>query len=56
MEEENDVDTIVEEDGTNNLIQEKFNNDGMDDDDNQYDDHAFDLPVLEMTTKPLYEG
>ena len=55
MEEDNDVDNKVEEDGTNRLIQETFNNVGMNDDDNQYDYHAFDIPVLEMETKPLYE-
>ena len=30
----NDVDNIVEEDGTNRLIQDTFNNVGMDDDEN----------------------
>jgi len=28
----------------------------MDDDENQYDDHAFDLPILERETKPFHEG
>ena len=55
MEEDNDDDNIAEEDGINRLIQETFNNVGMDDDDNQYDEHDFDFPVLDMETKPLYE-
>jgi len=37
MEEDNDVDNTVEEDGTNRLIYETFNNVGMDHDGNQYD-------------------
>lgn len=56
MEEYNDVVNIVEEDGTNILIQETFNNLGMDDDDNEYDECALDLPVLERETTRLYEG
>lgn len=56
MEEDNDVDNIFEEDETNILIKETFNNVGMDDDGNQYDDRSFDLHVLEREIKPLYEG
>lgn len=56
MEEDNDSDKVVEEDGTNKLIQETFNNFWIDDDENKYDDRAFDLPLLERETKTLYEG
>jgi hypothetical protein len=55
MEEDNDVDNIVEEDGTNGLIQYTFDNVGMDDDGNQYVS-GYDIPVLERASKPLYEG
>ena len=55
MEEDNDVDNTIEEDGTNRLIQETFNNVGMDDDDNQYVG-GYDIPLLERESQPLYEG
>jgi hypothetical protein len=55
MEEDDDANNIVEEDGTNILIQETFNNVGMDDDDDQLDG-VFDIPVLEKESQPLYEG
>jgi hypothetical protein len=55
MEEDDDANNTVEEDGTNILIQETFNNVGMDDDDDQLDG-VFDIPVLEKATQPLYEG
>jgi hypothetical protein len=55
MEEDDDANNIVEEDGTNILIQETFNNDGMDDDDDQLDG-VFDIPILEKASQPLYEG
>ena len=55
MEEDDDANNTIEEDGTNILIHETFNNDGMDDDDDQLDG-VFDIPVLENTRQPLYEG
>ena len=55
MEEDDDDNNIVEEDGTNILIHETFNNVGMDDYDNQLDG-VFDIHVLEKETQPLYQG
>lgn len=55
MEEDNDVDNTVGEDGTSRLIQETFNNVEMDDDDNQYDGYAFDKLVVEREIEPLYK-
>jgi hypothetical protein len=55
MEEDDDANNTVEEDGTNILIQETFNNVGMDDDDDLLDG-VFDIPVLENARQPLYEG
>ena len=55
MEEDDDANNTIEENGTNILIQEKFNNVGMDDDDDQLDG-IFDIPVLEKEIQPLYEG
>jgi hypothetical protein len=55
MEEYVNSNKIVEEDGTNILIQETFNNVGMDYDDKQIDG-VFYIPVLEKASQPLYEG
>lgn len=46
MEEYNDVDNTIEEDRTNRLIHDTFNNVGMDDDGNQYVG-GYDIAVLE---------
>ena len=54
MEEYDDANNTVEEDGTNILIQETFNNVGMDNDDDQLDG-VFDIHVLEKASQPLYE-
>lgn len=54
MEEDDDVNTI-EEEGTNILIQDRFNNVAIDDDDHQVDG-VFDKPLIEKETKTLYEG
>lgn len=56
MEEDDDIDNIVEEDGTHILILETFNNVGMENDDSQYDDRDFDLHVPERETKPLLKA
>jgi len=55
MKEDDDANNTVEEVGTNILIQDIFNNDGMDDDDDQVDG-VFDRPLVEMETQSLYEG
>ena len=55
MEEDDGANNTVEEDGTNILIEEKFNNARMDYDDDQLDGF-FDITVLEKETQPLYEG
>ena len=49
MEEDDDANNTVEEVGTNILIQDTFNNDGMNDDDDQVDG-VFDRPLIEMET------
>jgi hypothetical protein len=46
MEDDDDSNNTFEEDGTNILIQDTFNNVGMDDDDDQIDG-VFDIHVLE---------
>ena len=53
MEEDDDANNIVEENGTNRLIHEIFNA-GMDDDENI--DGVFDIHVLEEERQPLFEG
>ena len=55
MEEDNNVDNTFEEDGENRLLEDKFNNVGMDDDGNQYEG-GYDIHVLERGSQPLYEG
>lgn len=55
MEEDDDANNTVEEVGTNILIQDTFNNDGMNDDDDQVDG-VFDRPLIEMETQSLYQG
>ena len=52
MEEDDDANNIVEEDGTNRLIHEIFNV-GMDDDDKI--DGVFDIPIIEKEIQPIYE-
>ena len=54
MEEYDHVNSKVEDDGTNTLIQDTFIA-RMDDDHNDLDD-AHDLPLLEKAIRPLYEG
>lgn len=49
MEEDDYANNTVEEVGTNILIQDTFNNDGMNDDDDQVDG-VFDRPLIEMET------
>jgi len=55
MEEYFDANNTIEEDGTNILIHERFNNVGMNDDDDQIDG-VFDIPILEKASQPLYGG
>ena len=52
--EEYENNNIVEDDGTNTLIQETFTT-GMDDGHDDFDD-IHDIPLLEKERQPLYEG
>lgn len=54
MEEDDNTNNTVEDDGTNTLIHDTFNA-GMDDDHGDLDD-VHDLPLLEKARQPLYEG
>ena len=53
MEEDDNANTTVEDDGTNTLIHETFGV-GMDDHDDFGDVH--DIPLLEKERQPLYQG
>jgi hypothetical protein len=55
MEEEVDVNNTIEEDGRNILIEETFNNVGIDDDENPLDG-VFDIHVLDKARQPLHQG
>ena len=62
IEEDDHIDNVVEDDGTNTLIHDSFNV-RMDDDDHHHDhenihdlDNVHDLPLLEKAYEPLYEG
>jgi hypothetical protein len=55
MEEEVDVNNTIEEDGRNILIEETFNNVGIDDDENPLDG-VFDIHVLAKAIQPLHQG
>jgi hypothetical protein len=55
MEDDDDANNTIEEDGTNILIQERFTNVGMDDDEDQLDG-VFDRLVLDKASQPIYEG
>ena len=58
IEEDDYIDNIVEDDGTNTLIHDTFNVRMDDDHDHENDDFdgVHDLPLLEKAYKPLYEG
>ena len=59
IEEDDHIDNIVEDDGTNTFIHDAFNV-RMDDDHHHHENYEFvgvhDLPLLEKAYKPLYEG
>ena len=61
IEEDDHIDNVVEDDGTNQLIHDSFNvrMDNDDDDDNEnideFDD-VHDIPLLDKAYEPLYEG
>ena len=59
IEEDAHTDNIVEDDGTNTLIHDTFNirmDDNDDDHENDDFDGVHDLPLLEKSYEPLYEG
>ena len=61
IEQHDHTDNVVEDDGTNTLIHYSFNVRMNDDDDHHHEniddfDDVHDLPLLEKTYKPLYEG
>ena len=53
VEEEVDVNNTIEEDGRNILIEETFNNVGIDDDENPLDG-VFDIHVLDQSGQTLH--
>ena len=61
IEQDDDADNVIEDDGTNTLIHDSFNvrMDDEDDDDNENDDDfddVHDIPLLDKAYEPLYEG
>ena len=61
IEEDDHIDNIVEDDGTNTLIHDRFNVRMDDDDDDDHEniddfDDVHDIPLIEKAYKPLYEG
>ena len=61
IEEDDHIDNVVEDDGTNTLIHDSFNVIMDDYDDNGHEniddfDDVNDIPLLEKAYKPLYEG
>ena len=61
IEQDDHIDNVIEDDGTNTLIHDSFNV-RMDDDDDvdneNYDDFddVHDIPLLDKAYEPLYEG
>ena len=59
IEQYDDTDNVVEDDGTNTLIHDSFNVRMDDDDDNENNvdfDDVHDIPLLDKEYEPLYEG
>ena len=59
IEQDDHIDNVVEDDGTNTLIHDSFNVIMDDDDDNENDDDfddVHDIPLLDKAHEPLYEG
>ena len=61
IEQDNHTNNVIEDDGTNTLIHDSFNvrMDDDDDDDNENDDYfddVHDIPLLDKSYEPLYEG
>ena len=61
IEQDDHIDNVVEDDGTNTLIHDSFNvrmdDDDDDDNENNYDfDNENDIPLLDKSCEPLYEG
>ena len=61
IEEDDHIDNVVEDDGTNTLILDSFNAIMDDDDDNDHEniddfDDVHDIPLIEKAYEPLYEG
>ena len=61
IEEDDHIDNVVEDDGTNRLIHDSFHVRMGDDDDGDHEnindfDDVHDIPLLEKAYKPLYEG
>ena len=54
MEEDDNVNNIVEDDGTKTLIHDTFSA-RMDDDRDDFDD-VHDIPLLEMASQSIYKG
>ena len=60
IEQDDHVDVVIEDDGTNTLIRDSFNvrmddNDVDNENDDEFDD-VHDIPPLDKAYEPLYEG
>ena len=61
IEQDDHIDNVIEDDGTNTLIHDSFNvrMDDDDDVDNENDDDfddVHDIPLLDKAYEPIYEG